>query len=183
MRAAANSSRSWDWRAQISERSWELSPEHEPELRKRQREHDILKTRARERQQERSRNAIADGDGEVEGDGGVSSLSELSTAPAQARLTRVKLHCGVEFLADGAVHQLARHATWWRGGSAMRAGSDPSWFGNSMRRGNGWSGGRAGTGSIASSRSGNSASVQAAYPLFAVSASTAGVIVIAALLS
>ena len=34
----------------VGERSWELSEEHEPELRKRQREHDILKTRARERQ-------------------------------------------------------------------------------------------------------------------------------------
>jgi type IV secretory pathway VirD2 relaxase len=39
----------------IDERSWELAPEHEPELRRRQREHDILKTRARERQQERER--------------------------------------------------------------------------------------------------------------------------------
>lgn len=37
----------------IDERSWELSAEHEAELRKRQREHDILKTRARERQRER----------------------------------------------------------------------------------------------------------------------------------
>src|SRR5216683_2854 len=36
----------------IEERSWELSPEHEPELRRRQREHDIIKTRARERQRE-----------------------------------------------------------------------------------------------------------------------------------
>jgi type IV secretory pathway VirD2 relaxase len=34
------------------ERSWELSPEHEPELRRRQREHDIIKTRAREHQRE-----------------------------------------------------------------------------------------------------------------------------------
>ena len=33
----------------IGERSWELSPDHEPELRRRQREHDIIKTRARER--------------------------------------------------------------------------------------------------------------------------------------
>jgi type IV secretory pathway VirD2 relaxase len=40
---------------QINERSWELAEEHEPELRRRQREHDILKTRARERQQERDR--------------------------------------------------------------------------------------------------------------------------------
>jgi type IV secretory pathway VirD2 relaxase len=40
---------------QIDERRWELAPEHEPELRRRQREHDILKTRARERQQERDR--------------------------------------------------------------------------------------------------------------------------------
>jgi type IV secretory pathway VirD2 relaxase len=40
---------------QISELSWELAPEHEPELRRRQREHDILKTRARERQQKRER--------------------------------------------------------------------------------------------------------------------------------
>jgi type IV secretory pathway VirD2 relaxase len=36
----------------IDERSWELSSEHEPELRRRQREHDIIKTRARERQRE-----------------------------------------------------------------------------------------------------------------------------------
>src|SRR5712692_57674 len=36
----------------IEERSWELSAEHEPELRRRQREHDIIKTRARERQRE-----------------------------------------------------------------------------------------------------------------------------------
>jgi type IV secretory pathway VirD2 relaxase len=36
----------------IDERSWELSPEHEPELRRRQREQDIIKTRARERQRE-----------------------------------------------------------------------------------------------------------------------------------
>src|SRR5216683_7728113 len=36
----------------IDERSWELSAEHEPELRRRQREHDIIKTRARERQRE-----------------------------------------------------------------------------------------------------------------------------------
>jgi type IV secretory pathway VirD2 relaxase len=40
---------------QIGERSWELAPEHEPELRRRQRENDILKTRARERQQKRER--------------------------------------------------------------------------------------------------------------------------------
>ena len=39
----------------VSERRWELSLEHEAELRKRQREHDILKTRARERQRERDR--------------------------------------------------------------------------------------------------------------------------------
>jgi type IV secretory pathway VirD2 relaxase len=37
----------------IDEYSWELSPEHERELRRRQQEHDILKTRARERQRER----------------------------------------------------------------------------------------------------------------------------------
>jgi type IV secretory pathway VirD2 relaxase len=36
----------------VGERSWELSPEHEPELRRRQREHDILKTRAREKGRE-----------------------------------------------------------------------------------------------------------------------------------
>ena len=48
-------SKSSGWRAQIGERSWELAPEHEPELRRRQREHDIIKTRARERQQERDR--------------------------------------------------------------------------------------------------------------------------------
>jgi type IV secretory pathway VirD2 relaxase len=41
-----------DLARRISERSWELSGEHEAELRKRQREHDILRTRARERQQE-----------------------------------------------------------------------------------------------------------------------------------
>ena len=40
---------------QINERSWELGEDHEPELRRRQREQDILKTRARERQQERDR--------------------------------------------------------------------------------------------------------------------------------
>ena len=39
----------------VSERSWELSAEHETELRKRQREHDILKTRARERQREQEK--------------------------------------------------------------------------------------------------------------------------------
>jgi len=38
---------------QIDEHTWELSPEHEPELRRRQREHDIIKSRAREREQER----------------------------------------------------------------------------------------------------------------------------------
>ena len=37
----------------VGDRSWELSPNHEPELRRRQREHDIIKTRARERQHER----------------------------------------------------------------------------------------------------------------------------------
>src|SRR5216683_227053 len=37
----------------VDERSWELAPEHEPELRRRQRERDIIKTRARERQRER----------------------------------------------------------------------------------------------------------------------------------
>ena len=39
----------------IDEHQWELATEHEPELRRRQREHDILKTRARERQQKRER--------------------------------------------------------------------------------------------------------------------------------
>ena len=37
----------------VGDRSWGLSPEHEGELRKRQREHDIIKSRARERQRER----------------------------------------------------------------------------------------------------------------------------------
>src|SRR5229473_2707175 len=37
----------------VDERSWELSPDHEAELRRRQRERDIIKTRARERQRER----------------------------------------------------------------------------------------------------------------------------------
>jgi type IV secretory pathway VirD2 relaxase len=37
----------------VDDRSWELSPDHEPELRRRQREHDIIKTQARERQRER----------------------------------------------------------------------------------------------------------------------------------
>ena len=37
----------------VGDQSWELSPEHESELRRRQRERDILKTRARERQRER----------------------------------------------------------------------------------------------------------------------------------
>ena len=46
----------------VDEHSWELSPEHEVELRRRQREHDILKTRARERQREHER----DRDREVE---------------------------------------------------------------------------------------------------------------------
>jgi type IV secretory pathway VirD2 relaxase len=36
----------------IEERAWELSPEHEPELRRHQREHDIIKRRAREQQRE-----------------------------------------------------------------------------------------------------------------------------------
>jgi type IV secretory pathway VirD2 relaxase len=39
----------------VGERSWELSAEHETELRRRQREHDIIKSRARERQHERDR--------------------------------------------------------------------------------------------------------------------------------
>jgi type IV secretory pathway VirD2 relaxase len=39
----------------VGERSWELSPEHEQELRRRQREHDIIKTRAREQQREREK--------------------------------------------------------------------------------------------------------------------------------
>jgi type IV secretory pathway VirD2 relaxase len=38
----------------VRDRSWELSPEHEPELRRRQRERDIIKTRAREQQRERN---------------------------------------------------------------------------------------------------------------------------------
>ena len=37
----------------VGEHSWELSPEHEGELRRRQREHDIIKSRARERERER----------------------------------------------------------------------------------------------------------------------------------
>src|SRR5713226_4952365 len=37
----------------LDERSWELAPEHEAELRRRQRARDIIKTRARERQRER----------------------------------------------------------------------------------------------------------------------------------
>jgi type IV secretory pathway VirD2 relaxase len=40
---------------QIGGRSWELAPEHEPELRRRQHERDIIQTRARERRQERER--------------------------------------------------------------------------------------------------------------------------------
>jgi type IV secretory pathway VirD2 relaxase len=39
----------------VQERSWELLPEHEPELRKRQQELDIIKRRSRERQRERDR--------------------------------------------------------------------------------------------------------------------------------
>jgi type IV secretory pathway VirD2 relaxase len=39
----------------VGEREWELTPEHEPELRKRQLDHDIIKSRARERQLERDR--------------------------------------------------------------------------------------------------------------------------------
>jgi type IV secretory pathway VirD2 relaxase len=38
----------------IGERTWELSTAHEAELRRRQREHDIIKTRAHERQRARS---------------------------------------------------------------------------------------------------------------------------------
>ena len=34
---------------EIDERTWWLAPEHEPELRKRQRDRDIIKTRAHER--------------------------------------------------------------------------------------------------------------------------------------
>ena len=37
----------------IDERTWELSPEHEPDLRRRQREHDIIKTRARQSRRDR----------------------------------------------------------------------------------------------------------------------------------
>jgi type IV secretory pathway VirD2 relaxase len=37
----------------VDERTWELSADHEPELRRRQREHDIIKSQARERQRER----------------------------------------------------------------------------------------------------------------------------------
>jgi type IV secretory pathway VirD2 relaxase len=37
----------------VSERVWELSPEHEPELRRRQREHDIIKSRAHEQRREK----------------------------------------------------------------------------------------------------------------------------------
>ena len=40
----------------VGDRSWELSAEHENELRSRQREHDIIKSRARERQRERGFN-------------------------------------------------------------------------------------------------------------------------------
>jgi type IV secretory pathway VirD2 relaxase len=36
----------------VGERSWELSPAHESELRRRQREHDIIKSRTRERRRE-----------------------------------------------------------------------------------------------------------------------------------
>jgi type IV secretory pathway VirD2 relaxase len=38
----------------INERTWELSAAHEAELRRRQREHDIIKTRAHERQRSRA---------------------------------------------------------------------------------------------------------------------------------
>jgi len=38
----------------VGERSWELSPEHEAELRRRQREYDILKTRARDKGREQN---------------------------------------------------------------------------------------------------------------------------------
>ena len=37
----------------IDERTWELYPEHEADLRRRQREHDIIKTRAQQRQRQR----------------------------------------------------------------------------------------------------------------------------------
>jgi type IV secretory pathway VirD2 relaxase len=36
------------------DRSWELSPEHEQELRRRQQERDIIKTKAREKKHERN---------------------------------------------------------------------------------------------------------------------------------
>ena len=39
----------------VGERSWELAAGHEAELRRRQREHDIIKSRARDRQHERDR--------------------------------------------------------------------------------------------------------------------------------
>lgn len=39
----------------VGEREWQLSPEHERELRERQRANDIIKSRAQERQQERNR--------------------------------------------------------------------------------------------------------------------------------
>ena len=39
----------------VGERSWELSPEHEPELRRRQREHDIIKSRAHEQRRDREK--------------------------------------------------------------------------------------------------------------------------------
>jgi type IV secretory pathway VirD2 relaxase len=40
---------------EIDERTWWLAPEHESELRKRQRDRDIIKTRARERMQQHSK--------------------------------------------------------------------------------------------------------------------------------
>ena len=64
-------------------------PSTKPELRRRQREHDIIKTRARERQRERERDSDA-------GDGEVGVMAEyrpyrVINSAAQARLTQVKL--------------------------------------------------------------------------------------------
>ena len=78
----------------MGERSWELSPEHEPELRRRQREHDIIKSRAREQQREADRGS---------GDGEVAVMAEyrpyrVISQHASAQLSQVKLVSVSSFL-------------------------------------------------------------------------------------
>ena len=73
---------------QIGERSWELAPEHEPELRRRQRENGTSsKPRARTATGARARHRA--GDGEVAAMAEYRPYRSVNSA-AQARLTRVK---------------------------------------------------------------------------------------------